>query len=111
MLPSIRKAILKKRPDLENKLPKVPNVLKELFETAVPMTRNMEPMTLEEMKKQGSVDPEYTSSELSSDKAYTKWQAMFETYPKLRDLRNIPVEQKKMAASTSREEGEQRIAD
>ena len=91
LLPSIRKAILEKDPNIE--LPKIPEVLELLYELALPLTRQKDPTTTEQLMKNKQV-PEFFNNnnrEMKAEMARVKWDAVKAKCKVLSVIEQLPM--------------------
>jgi hypothetical protein len=91
LLPSIRKAIHEKDPSIE--LPRIPEVLKLLYELALPMNRQKDPTTTEHLIKNKQV-PEFFNNnnrEMNAEQARVKWIEVKANYPLLSVIEQVPM--------------------
>jgi hypothetical protein len=91
LLPSIRKAILEKDPNIE--LPTIPEVLKLLYELALPLNRQKDPTTIEHLIENNQV-PEFFNNnnrEMKAEQARVKWTELEAKYPQLSVIEQLPM--------------------
>ncbi len=91
LLPSIRKAILEKDPNTE--LPTIPEVLKLLYELALPLNRQKDPTTIEHLIENNQV-PEFFNNnnrEMNAEQAKIKWAAVKAKCQLLSVIEQVPM--------------------